>query len=280
MCAAEIKQTVKERYDKFAATGGGKAPCCPSKQQPGSPYAVATGLYRQQELSLVPKVAMDLSRGCGNPSGFAQLEPGEVVVDFGCGAGIDVILAAHKVGVDGKVIGIDFAPQMIERAKQAVTEAGLQDRNIEFHVADIEKLQLSDSFSDVVMSNCVINLCPNKGTVYHEAYRILRPGGRLAISDVVLTESIDLELQQRFRATWAGCLGGVIPEDDYLVTVKDAGFIELHIVAHHVLSPEELAGMSVCPGKAFTPAAAEADLAKVQGKVASIKFTARKPPLN
>lgn len=280
MSAAEIKETVKERYDKFAATGGGKAPCCPSKEQPGSPYAVAGGLYRQQELSLVPKVAMDLSRGCGNPSGFAQLEPGEVVVDFGCGGGIDVILAAHKVGVDGKVVGIDFAPQMIERCKQAVTEAALQDRNIEFHVADIETLPLSDRFSDVVISNCVINLCPNKDTVYQEAFRILRPGGRLAISDIVLTESIDPELQQRFRATWAGCLGGAIPEDDYLETVKDAGFTELHIVARHILAPEELAGMSVCPGKTFTPVAAEADLAKVQGKVASIKFTARKPPLN
>ncbi len=281
MSAAEIKQTVKERYDKFAATGGGKAPCCPTtKKQPGSPYAVATGLYMQQELSLVPKVAMDLSRGCGNPSGFAQLEPGEVVVDLGCGGGIDVILAAHKVGVDGKVVGIDFAPQMIERSKQAVTEAGLQDRNIEFHVADIEKLQLPDSFSDAVISNCVINLCPNKDAVYQEALRILRPGRRLAISDIVLTESIDPDLQHRFRATWAGCLGGAIPENDYLETVKDAGFTELHIVARHILAPEELAGMSICPGKAFTPAAAEADLAKVQGKVVSIKFTARKPPLN
>ena len=173
---------------------------------------------------MVPAIGIDLSRGCGNPTGFANLQPGETVVDFGCGAGIDVILAAHKTGRQGRVVGLDFAPQMIERAKLAVIESGLQDRSIELRVAELENSQLPDSFADVVISNCVINLCPDKKAVYDEAYRILQPGGRLAISDIVLTEEIDLRQRKRFQENWAGCLGGAISAEDYWQTIKNAGF--------------------------------------------------------
>ncbi|MFQ5639279.1 MAG: methyltransferase domain-containing protein [bacterium] len=221
----------------------------------------------------MPEGALNLSRGCGNPSGFANLQPGDVVVDFGCGGGIDVILAAHKVGEQGRVIGIDFAPQMMERAKQTVTEAGFQDRNIELCVADMEKTQLPDSFADVVISNCVINLCPDKDAVYKEAFRILRPGGRLAISDIVLTDDIDPELRERFRSTWAGCLGGAIHEEDYWQTVKKAGFTEIRIVARHTLTPEELEAMACCPGEEFTPPPSKEDRALVEGNVVSVKYT-------
>lgn len=224
----------------------------------------------------MPETALDLARGCGNPTGFAQLQPGEVVVDFGCGGGIDVILAAHKVGPQGKVVGIDMAPHMIEQAKQAVAAASLQDWDIEFKVAELEKSPLSDTYADVIISNCVINLCPDKEAVYREAYRVLRPGGRLAISDIVMAEAIDPDLQKRFRSTWAGCLGGAIPEAEYWQMVKDAGFTEIQIVSRHVLSPEELAAMASCPGKDFTPSPAQEDREQVQGKVASVKFTARK----
>jgi ubiquinone/menaquinone biosynthesis C-methylase UbiE len=113
----------------------------------------------------VPEIGINLSRGCGNPTGFANLQPGEVVVDFGCGGGIDVILAAHKVGKQGRVIGLDFASQMIEKAKQAVIDSGLQDRNIELYVAGLENSQLPDTIADVIISNCVINLCPDKKAV-------------------------------------------------------------------------------------------------------------------
>ncbi len=224
----------------------------------------------------MPEGALDLSRGCGNPTGFARLQPGEVVVDFGCGGGIDVILAAHKVGPHGKVVGLDIAPEMIERARQAVAAAGLQDRDIELKVAELEKSQLPDNYADVIISNCVINLCPDKDAVYQEAYRILRPGGRLAISDIVFTEAIDPDLQERFRLAWAGCLGGAIPETDYWQTVRTAGFTEIQIVSRHVLSPEELAAMASCPGKDFTPSPDQEDRAQVEGKVASVKFTALK----
>jgi arsenite methyltransferase len=237
---------------------------------------VDQGLYGQTELALVPETALDLARGCGNPTGFAQLKPGEVVVDFGCGGGIDVILAAHKVGPQGKVVGIDAAPHMSERARQAVAEVGLQDQDIELKVAELEDTHLPDDYTDIIISNCVINLCPDKEAVYQEAYRILRPGGRLAISDIVLTEAIDPALQERFCLTWSGCLGGAIPEADYWQTMKNTGFTEIQIISRHVLNPKELAAMSNCPGNDFTPSVAPEDLAQVEGKVASVKFTAQK----
>jgi ubiquinone/menaquinone biosynthesis C-methylase UbiE len=195
-------------------------------------------------------------------------------VDFGCGAGIDVILAAHKVGEKGKVIGLDFAPQMIERARQAVAEAGLKDRDIELRVADMGNSELPDNFADVVTSNCVINLCPDKEAIYEEAFRILRPGGRLAISDIVFTEYIDSQLKNRFQSTWAGCLGGAIPEEEYLQIVKSVGFNEIQIVARHTLTPKELHAMASCPGEEFTPPPSKEDRLPVEGKVASVKFTA------
>ena len=227
----------------------------------------------------MPEIALNLSRGCGNPTGFANLQPGDVVVDFGCGGGIDVVLAAHSVGSRGRVIGIDFTDEMIERAGQTVKEAGLKDSNVELQVADMEEPPLPDGFADVVVSNCVINLCPDKEAVYRSAFRLLRPGGRVAISDIVLTEEIDPQLRERFQSTWAGCLGGAIPDEDYWRTVRRAGFREIAVVARHTLCLEELEAMACCPGKDFTPAPAEEDLAVVQDKVLSVKFTAAKPPM-
>jgi arsenite methyltransferase len=237
---------------------------------------VDQGFYGEAERASIPELARNLSRGCGNPTGFANIQPGETVVDFGCGGGIDVILAAHKVGLQGKVVGIDFAEQMIEQAKQAVYKAGLLDRNIELLIADMEKTQIAESSADVVISNCVINLCPDKDAVYKEAFHILKSGGRIAISDIVLTEDIDPDLRDRFQSTWAGCLGGAIPEKDYFETVNKAGFTAVRIVVQHALTPDELLAMASCPGKEFTPDLAKEDITVVQGKVKSIKFTAIK----
>jgi len=200
-----------------------------------------------------------------------------VVVDSGCGGGIDVILAAHKVGEQGKVVGIDFSPEMIERARQAVIDSGLHKRNIELRVGDMGQSQLPDGFAEVVISNCVINLCPDKASVYEEAFRILRSGGRLAISDILMTEGIDSKLQERFQSTWSGCLGGAILENDYWQTVSKEGFTEIQIITRYTLTEEELKAMACCPGEEFTPAPAEEDIAAVQGKVISVKFTAIKP---
>jgi SAM-dependent methyltransferase len=168
---------------------------------------------------------------------------------------------------------------MIERAKQAVAEASLQDCNIELRTAYLDKTQLPDDFADVVISNCVINLCPDKDAVYKEAFRILRASGRIGISDVVFTESVSSELLERFQSTWSGCLGGAIPEDDYWRTVREAGFAEIQIVSRHLLTPEELEAMACCPGEEFAPPPRKEDRIAVEGKVASVKFTAIKIPV-
>ncbi|MBT8362140.1 MAG: methyltransferase domain-containing protein [Deltaproteobacteria bacterium] len=200
-----------------------------------------------------------------------------MVVDFGCGGGIDVILAAQLVGSGGKVVGLDFAAQMIERAKTAITKAGLLDSGIELIVANLGDSQLPSNFSDVVISNCVINLCPDKDAVYEDAYRILKPGGHIAISDVILIDDIAPQLRSRFQTTWAGCLGGAILDEDYWQVVLKAGFVEIQVISQHTLTPEELTAMASCPGSEFTPSPSSKDLSSVQGKVSSIKFTAYKP---
>ncbi len=186
---------------------------------------------------------------------------------------MDLVLAARKVAPGGKVVGVDMTHQMIERAKQTVAEAAVEG-HFEFHNAEIDRVPLSDSFADVIISNCVINLVPEKAGVYGEARRILRPGGRLAISDVVLTEDMNPELRERFQPAWTGCLGGALPENKYLQIIKSAGFSNLEILARHALTPEELEAMACCPGEEYTPAPAKEDLAFMQGKVTSIKFTA------
>ncbi len=276
MDTAAIKEVVRRRYGAFAESGGRQEACCAAMAQPASGYALDQGLYSPEELNLIPEGALNLSRGCGNPTGFAQLKPGEVVVDLGCGGGIDIILAAQKLGSAGKVIGVDFAAEMIERARQNVAEAGLE-RDVEFYLADLADTRLPPGSADVVISNCVINLCPNKEAVYREAFHILRPGGRLAISDVVLTEDLPPELEASFRSTWAGCLGGAVPEKTYLGTVGQAGFEEISVVGDHPFAPDELEAMACCPGSDFAPTPPRRDLAAVKGKVMSIKFTAQKP---
>jgi SAM-dependent methyltransferase len=274
MNVENIKDTVRSRYDAAAERGGGGACCCPGEAASPS-FAAEHGLYSQEELSLVPETAFSLSRGCGNPTGFADLQPGEVVVDFGCGAGIDVVLAAHKVGPGGKVVGVDMTPHMIERAKQAMAEANLTETT-KLVLAELNRVELPDGFADVVISNCVINLCPDKEAVYREAFRILKPGGRLAISDIVYTEKIDPQVRERFQTTWAGCVGGAIEEDQYFQILQDTGFTDIEVVAHHPLPPKELEEMACCPGPEFTPVPAKEDIASVEGKVISIKFRASK----
>jgi ubiquinone/menaquinone biosynthesis C-methylase UbiE len=307
MDVEEINQEVQRRYGAFAETGGQREACCGATAEAGSAYAVDQGLYSEDELALVPPGALDLSRGCGNPTGFAGLGPGEAMVDFGCGGGIDVILAAHRVGPEGRVVGVDFTPQMIKRAQEnlmvaaflrlrgrgrpseadevglspgraleAAKASGLRVQDVQLRVRDMTATGLPDADADVVISNCVINLSPDKAAVYREAFRILRPGG-MAISDVVLSDPIDPELQERFRATWAGCMGGAVPEADYLEMVRRAGFAEVEVVARHPLAAEELDAMARCPGPEFAPPVTDDDLGPVQGKVVSMKFKAVKP---
>ena len=277
MRVSEIKDLVRRRYGAFAEAGAAQEACCSAMVQTASGYATDLGLYSADELALVPKGALSLSRGCGNPVGFARLDASEAVVDFGCGGGIDVILAAHKVGSAGRVVGVDASPQMIEKARGNLVEAGLGDPGVELRVADLADTGLPARCADVVISNCVINLCPDKEAVYQEAFRILRPGGRLAISDVVWAEALTADLEASFQSTWAGCVGGAFPEKHYFETVRQAGFEQISVVGEHPFSAAELDEMACCPGPEFTPKPAQADLNAVQGKIASIKFTAHRP---
>lgn len=273
----EIKQAIRTRYGKYAETAGVAASCCCSKPAVSACCASEQGIYAESELASVPSLARNLSRGCGNPVGFADLHAGEVVVDFGCGGGIDVILAARRVGEHGKVIGVDMTPQMIDRAGEAVAQAGIPSSSVEFRLASLENTTLPDACADVVISNCVINLCPNKDAVYREAFRILKPDGRLAISDILLTERIAADLRERFESIWAGCTGGATSEQDYWQTLKNAGFADVHVVARHTLVGAGLDEMSRCPGPEYTPAPASEDLDQIRGKVESVKFVAVKP---
>lgn len=277
--ALETNEALKDRYGRFAEVGGHRETCGGQAEaaEPTCGYAVGEGLYSETDLAAVPEGALDLSRGCGNPTGFAELRPGEAVVDFGCGGGIDVVLAAQKVGSAGRVIGIDFAPQMIERAGENVAKAGVAD-SVELRLEDMTNTQLPDASADVVVSNCVITLCPDKPATYREAFRLLRSGGRVAISDIVFTEQIPSELQQRFRSTAAGCLAGwAMPEHDYLDLVGRAGFTDIQVVSCQRLGSQEVEAMARCPGPEFSPPVDPGDLLAVQDKMASIKFTARKP---
>ena len=267
-----VSELVRARYGAFARDGGSTSGCCAGAAPAG--YASEAGLYGADQLAALPAPAVALSRGCGNPVGFAELSLGETVVDLGCGGGIDVILAAIRVGPTGKVIGIDFAAEMIDAARATVATAGLAER-VELRVADLAATGLPDHCADVVISNCVVNLCPDKTAAYREAFRLLRPGGRLAISDVLVHQPLPAEVTAHLQEDWSGCVGGALPTADYLAILANVGF---HIVEvdRHDLTQQELGEMAGCPGPDYAPAPAQGDLAAAAGQVYSLKFSARK----
>src|SRR5512136_1901680 len=191
--------------------------------------AEAFGYTPEQLASIPPEANMGLS--CGNPTAFAGLKPGEVVVDLGCGGGLDVFLAAAKVGPAGKAIGIDMTPEMIDRARQNAAKAagGIPIANVEFHLATIDKLPLSDASVDCVISNCVINLAPDKRAVFREIARVLKPGGRLAVSDLVLKKPLPPAIADDVMA-YVGCIAGAISVEEYRNGLLEAGFAEVQVV--------------------------------------------------
>ncbi len=214
---------VREKYARVAKTGASSAD--------GHAKHVASAFgYSAAELSAIPAAA-NMGLSCGNPTAFASLRLGEVVVDLGCGGGLDVFLAAKKVGRTGKAIGIDMTPEMIELAKRnaAKMAADPSAGKMEFHLASIEKLPLPDSSVDCIVSNCVINLSPDKPAVFREAARVLKPGGRLAISDIVLKRSLPPELASSVAA-YTGCIAGAITIDAYVSGLNGAGFERIDVV--------------------------------------------------
>lgn len=186
--------------------------------------------YSETELNAIPAEA-NMGLSCGNPTAMASLKPGEVVVDLGCGGGLDVFLAAAKVGPTGKAIGIDMTPEMIERAQRNAAKAlqGKPLENVEFHLATIDKLPLADKSVDCVISNCVINLAPDKRKVFQEIARVLKPGGRVAVSDIALKKPLPKEVIENVMA-YVGCIAGAISVEDYKQGLVAAGLSHVHIV--------------------------------------------------
>ena len=181
--------------------------------------------YTEEELKSVPEGA-NLGLGCGNPIALASLQQGETVLDLGSGAGFDCFLAANKVGGQGKVIGVDMTPEMIEKARENAEKGNYE--NVEFRLGEIEKIPATDNSVDVVISNCVINLSPNKAKVFKEAFRVIKPGGRLMVSDIVLLKELP-DIIKNSVAAYVGCISGAIMKDKYLEAIKEAGFQDIKI---------------------------------------------------
>jgi arsenite methyltransferase len=223
----KIKEIVKDKYGKIAAgaASGCGCGCRPMPEEAVSSISKGVG-YSDADLAVVPEGA-NLGLGCGNPLAFSTLKEGDVVLDLGSGAGFDSFLAARKVGKTGKVIGVDMTPEMIAKAT-ANAKAGNFD-NVEFLLGDIEALPLPDNSIDVAISNCVINLVPDKENVFRELHRVLRPGGRFMVSDLVLLKELPEEVRTSVEA-YVGCVAGAILKDQYLAIIRGAGFEDVRVV--------------------------------------------------
>lgn len=226
----EIKRKVRERY-AGAATGGasccGPSPCeCGETGLPKTKGSLNVG-YTAEDLAKVPEES-NLGLGCGNPAALASLKEGETVLDLGAGAGIDCFLASNRVGPSGRVIGVDMTPEMIDRARENVRQNGYT--NVEFRLGEIENLPASDNSVDVIISNCVINLSPEKDRVFREAFRVLRPGGRMLVSDLVLSKPLPKVLRESVEV-YAACVAGAMLRDDYLREIESAGFRKVEVVS-------------------------------------------------
>ena len=216
---AEVKEMVKDRYATLARSGV-------SSEQPAARQVAEAFGYSADELASIPAEA-NMGVSCGNPTAMSGLKRGEVVVDLGSGAGLDVLLAAQRVGPTGRAIGIDMTQGMVERARSNAKKAGIT--NVEFHLAEIESMPLSDDSVDCVISNCVLNLVPDKSAAFAEILRVLRPGGRLAIADLALKQELPPELAADFEA-YVGCIAGAMLMDDYEVALAAAGFDAVQVI--------------------------------------------------
>jgi arsenite methyltransferase len=226
MKGKEIKEVVKGRYAQIAKQD--QESCCPSCGCGVSPAVQAQAIgYLKEDLEHVPEEAI-MGLGCGNPTAIADLKAGEVVLDLGSGAGVDVFLAANKVGPTGRVIGVDMTEEMVDKAKSTARDYGYH--NVEFRLGEIEKLPVEDKSVDAIISNCVINLSPDKSKVFQEAYRALKPGGRLMVSDIVSEGALPDEIKTDSNA-WSCCIGGALEQQEYLKEIREAGFEDVQVLS-------------------------------------------------
>ncbi len=237
----DIRSVVRERYGSIAekAQAGAKTDCCPPSSQEsccGTPdetsgmhsnqLSMVSKLYEDPNVTELPPEVTDISLGCGDPVTLAALQPGQTVLDLGSGGGIDCFLAGKKVGPTGQVIGVDMTASMIEMARANKEKIGAE--NVDFRLGEIEHLPVSDGSVDVIISNCVINLSPDKPQVFREAYRVMKPGGKLAVSDIVTDGPLPLEIKSNLSA-WAGCIAGALDVRDYIRAIEEAGFVNVEI---------------------------------------------------
>ncbi len=289
----DIRAAVRERYGATAraqqgccgdsqAAGKAGGSCCGDARAEGSGGSCCGGTsvdehsaglgYSQEQLASLPEGA-NLGLGCGNPTAIAALREGETVVDLGSGGGIDCFLAARRVGPGGRAIGVDMTPDMLDRARAAARKSGLP--NVEFRLGEIEHLPLADSIADVVISNCVINLSPDKPQVFREAFRVLKRGGRVAVSDIVLLADLPEALRTDL-ALYAGCISGALRKEQYLSAMRDAGFADVRVVSERaagdlVVDPADLERLQKASG---LPAER---LRKLGEQVVSVHVEAVKP---
>jgi arsenite methyltransferase len=236
----DLKTVVRQKYGEAAlkAAEGEKGGCCGPGCGcgPGGEDPITRDLYDSVTTSSLPETAVLASLGCGNPTALAELREGEVVLDLGSGGGIDVLLSAKRVGPTGKAYGLDMTDEMLDLARRNAAEAGAE--NVEFLKGDIESIPLPDSSVDVIISNCVINLSADKGRVLREAYRVLKPGGRFAVSDVVVRGEIPPEVR-RSMELWVGCVAGALEERQFEALLLEAGFEEPSLEPTRIYDPED-----------------------------------------
>jgi arsenite methyltransferase len=265
----ELRKAVSEKYGRaaLAAQEGGKSSCCESSCCGGSPSGtrdpVTKDLYDDLDKAELPEKAWLASLGCGNPPALADLRKGETVLDLGSGGGIDVLLSARRVGPAGKAYGLDMTEEMLALARENQMKAGAT--NVEFLKGEIEKIPLPDDSVDVVISNCVINLAADKDQVLREAFRVLKPGGRFAVSDIVVKGAVPADVRRSVEL-WTGCLAGALEESEYRSKLAAAGFEGIDVEATRVYGAEDLRGM--LPG---------IDVAPVEGRFVSAFVRAVKP---
>jgi ubiquinone/menaquinone biosynthesis C-methylase UbiE len=272
----KIKKLVREGYAKVAKKD---TTCCSDTPAPCS-CSTSTSEeisqrigYSQEDISSVPEGA-NLGLGCGNPVALASLKRGETVLDLGSGAGFDCFLAARRVGKNGRIIGVDMTPEMIDKARENASKGKYQ--NVEFRLGEIENLPVADNKVDVVISNCVINLSPNKKRVFEEAFRVLKPDGRLMVSDIVLMKRLPEIIRKNVQA-YIGCLSGAEKKEVYLKTIESAGFREVKVIEENFFPVEDMANDPTAQAIVKDKEIPVEELKNIAHTVASVRISAVKP---
>jgi len=270
----QIKKKVREGYAQVAkinssCCGPQISGCCGTNTAKEISKSIG---YTENDVDSVPDGA-NLGLGCGNPVALASLKEGEVVLDLGSGAGFDSFLSANRVGDKGKVIGVDMTPEMLEKARENAAKGGY--KNVEFRLGEIENLPVADNYVDIIISNCVINLSPDKERVFEEAYRVLKPGGRLMVSDIVLLEELPGKVQQSVAA-YIGCLAGAALKEQYLGAVSRAGFKDVKVIEESSFGTDYISGDPAAEAIFMDENITKDDLKKLGKAIRSIKVSAIK----